>query len=61
MDMLVACSQVGPTRRMMKKQMQFMQRWTRGWMKDAKKGGSRAQSFEQTQNDVSFKIKSAFF
>lgn len=39
MGMLVACSQVGHMRRMMKKQMLYMQHWTRGWMKDAKKEG----------------------
>lgn len=39
MDMLVACSQVGLMRRMMKKQMLYMQHWTRGWMRDAKKEG----------------------
>lgn len=38
--MLVACSQVAPMRRMMKKLMRSMQHWTRGWMKDAKKEGS---------------------
>lgn len=39
MGMLVACSQVGRMRRMMKKQMLYMQHWTRGWMKDVKKEG----------------------
>lgn len=39
MDTQVACSPVGPMRRMMKKQMLYMQHWTRGWMKDAKKEG----------------------
>lgn len=52
MDMLVACFQVVPMRRMMKKRMPSMQHWTRGWMKDAKKGGSEAQHFEQLQNEV---------
>lgn len=52
MDMLVACFQVAPMRRMMKKRMPSMQHWTRGWMKDAKKGGSEAQHFEQLQNEV---------
>lgn len=39
MDTQVACSPVGPMRRMMRKQMLYMQHWTRGWMKDAKKEG----------------------
>lgn len=52
MDMQVACFQVAPTRRMMKKLMPSMQRWTRGWMNDAKRGGSEAQPLEQLQNEV---------
>lgn len=39
MDMQVACFPAGPMRKTMKKQMLYMQHWTRGWMKDAKKEG----------------------
>lgn len=39
MAMLGASSQVGLTRRMMRKQMLFMQPWTKGWMKEEKKEG----------------------
>lgn len=45
MGMLAACSQVGHMRRMMKKQMPYMQHWTRGWMKGAKKEGYLKKSF----------------
>lgn len=44
MVMQVACSQVGPMRKMMRKPMLYMQRWTRGWMKDAKKEGYKKMS-----------------
>lgn len=40
MAMLGASSQVGPMRKMMRKQMLFMQLWINGWMKEGKKGGT---------------------
>lgn len=43
MVMQVVCSQVGPMRKMMRKPMLYMQRWTRGWMKDAKKEGYKKE------------------
>lgn len=39
MVMQVACFPVGPMRKMTKRQMLYMQHWTKGWMKDAKKEG----------------------
>lgn len=39
MAMQAACSPAGPMRKTTKRQMLSMRRWTRGWMKDAKKEG----------------------
>lgn len=39
MATLGACSPVAPMKKMMRKQMQFMQLWIRGWMNAGKKGG----------------------
>lgn len=39
MGMLGACSQVVPMKKMMRKQMLFMQLWIRGWMNAEKKEG----------------------
>lgn len=55
--MLVVFSQVAPMRRMMKKLMQSMPHWTRGWMKDAKKGGLKTKLFEQSHHEILFAIK----
>lgn len=41
MGMLGACSQVVPMKRMMRRQMLFMQLWIRGWMNAGKKEGRK--------------------
>lgn len=39
MDMLGVCFQVGHMKRMMRRQMLYMQHWTKGWTRDAKREG----------------------
>jgi hypothetical protein len=39
MAMLGASSQVGPMKKMMRKQMLFMQLWIKGWMREEKREG----------------------
>lgn len=42
--MPAACSPVGPMRKTMKRQMLYMQPWTKEWMKDEKKEGQEMTS-----------------
>ena len=41
MGMLGVCSQAVPMKKMMRKQMLFMQLWIRGWMNAEKKEGRK--------------------